>query len=312
MRFIDLFCGIGGFRSALDKEGFKCVFSCDIDADAAASYRANFGECAICDIKTLPAEAVPPHDLICAGFPCQSFSLAGRGKTFGDPRGQLFRHIVRIAGHHRPRALILENVPGILFHKADGAIKTIIDAFRAIGYDVDYNVLDASKYGIPQARRRVYFVITRKDLSIAAVFPHPLPGKPPKVRDYLLHPSELNGDNGKLFIKGRRFIAVVPSKDDTKPVKVGYIEDDWQGRRVYSIDAPGTTILANNHTLDRNGGLYMVDGAVRRLHITEAKRLMGFDDGHIVSKGNKGFKELGNAVIPAMVTHVFRSMRNMQ
>ena len=105
-RFIDLFCGIGGFRIALEKEGCECVFSSEIDTHASEAYYKNFNETPQGDITKISEKEIPAHDILCAGFPCQSFSLAGHHGGFQDPRGQLFFEIIRIAKYHKPLSLI--------------------------------------------------------------------------------------------------------------------------------------------------------------------------------------------------------------
>lgn len=118
--FIDLFAGIGGFRVALEAEGLRCVFSSEIDQYAREAYAANFGEFPSGDITQINAEDIPTFDVLCAGFPCQPFSIAGKHRHQDDPRGNLFLEIVRIADYHKPKVLLLENVPHIL--KLTGAL----------------------------------------------------------------------------------------------------------------------------------------------------------------------------------------------
>lgn len=164
IKFIDLFCGIGGFRFAAEevfpKYGAeaKCVFSSDIDHYARKAYHANFGEYPSGDITNIDAQDIPDHDLLFAGFPCQPFSIIGNGKGFNDTRGTLFFDIVRIIDAKRPKAFVLENVKRLVSHKGGHTFKRIIQALRQIGYTVDFRVLNALDYGLPQKRERVIIV----------------------------------------------------------------------------------------------------------------------------------------------------------
>ncbi|MCA6071863.1 MAG: DNA cytosine methyltransferase, partial [Endomicrobium sp.] len=157
-KFIDLFCGIGGFRVALEKRGLECVFSSDIDSYAQEAYKQNFGEKPSGNIMEIPANKITKHDILCAGFPCQSFSISGKKRGVTDSRGRLFYEIHRIADYHKPYILLLENVKNILTIDGGSVIKIIETKLDEIGYNLHKHVLNASYFGIPQARERVYFV----------------------------------------------------------------------------------------------------------------------------------------------------------
>ena len=119
--FIDLFCGIGGFHSALSSLGGQCVFASDIDKHAAESYKKNYGIVPYGDITKIDVKSIPNHDIICAGFPCQPFSISGNQKGFDDPRGKLFFNVVEIAKHHKPKVIFLENVKNFEKHDKGNA-----------------------------------------------------------------------------------------------------------------------------------------------------------------------------------------------
>ena len=138
--FIDLFSGIGGFHLALNSFGAKCVFASDYDKDAQKVYEYNFKLKPYGDITKIESEEIPKHDILCAGFPCQSFSISGNQKGFDDTRGTLFFDIVRIANYHKPKILILENVKNLKTHDKGKTLKTIISKLESIGYNVNYNV----------------------------------------------------------------------------------------------------------------------------------------------------------------------------
>ena len=158
LRFVDMFCGIGGFHVALSSLGMECVYACDIDESARAAYRANFGIKPAGDIVGISAADVPEHDIFCAGFPCQPFSIIGDRAGFDDSRGTLFFEIARIVKAKRPAALILENVRQLATHNGGQTIGKILDTLKKIGYTTDFRILDARNFGLPQKRERVLIV----------------------------------------------------------------------------------------------------------------------------------------------------------
>ena len=162
IRYFDMFAGIGGFRSALEAiGGFECVGYCEIDKYARQAYEAMYnteGELFFEDARKIVPEQLPDIDLICGGFPCQSFSIAGARKGFDDIRGTLFFEIARIAAVKRPEFLLLENVFGILNHDESRTFETILSTLDGLGYDVAWQVLNSKNFKVPQSRNRVYIV----------------------------------------------------------------------------------------------------------------------------------------------------------
>jgi len=173
IRFIDLFCGIGGFRLGLERasEKFKCVWSCDIDKYARQIYKKNFREEPEGDITKIPAESIPDHDLLCAGFPCQSFSIAGKRKGFADTRGTLFFEICRILRAKRPSYCLLENVKGLLSHDEGKTYEVILESLDELGYGVQWQVLNSKHFGVPQNRERVFIIGHLRGKRRPEVFP---------------------------------------------------------------------------------------------------------------------------------------------
>ena len=164
IRFIDLFCGIGGFRLALERAARRhqrpaaCQFSCDIDPECRKAYAANFGETPSGDITAVAAERVPDHDLLLAGFPCQPFSIIGHRKGFDDTRGTLFFHIARILAAKQPAAFVLENVKLLVGHNQGRTLARILETLRGLGYHAECKALNALDFGLPQKRERVFIV----------------------------------------------------------------------------------------------------------------------------------------------------------
>ena len=179
-----MFAGIGGFRAGLDRAGgFQCVGHCEIDKHADASYRAihNIGEEEkyYPDARTIDSGDLPNFDLLCGGFPCQSYSTAGRRLGFADPRGTLFFELARLAEARRPAYLLFENVPGLLSHDKGQTFGTILSTLGELGYYVEWCVLNSANFHVPQSRRRVFLVGYLDPRCTGKIFP--LPGNDSKA-----------------------------------------------------------------------------------------------------------------------------------
>lgn len=168
--FIDLFAGIGGFKLAMQNLGGKCVFASEWDKEAQKTYQANFGDVPFGDITKSEVKKYIPNqfDILCAGFPCQAFSIAGRRGGFEDTRGTLFFEVAEILKKAKPKAFFLENVKGLVSHERGATLETILNVLRNdLNYYVpDPKVLNAKDYGVPQNRERIFIVGFRKDLRI--------------------------------------------------------------------------------------------------------------------------------------------------
>jgi DNA (cytosine-5)-methyltransferase 1 len=164
LKFIDLFCGIGGFHQALIKLNAKCILACDIDKFCREVYTNNYAITPCEDVKKIDPLELEDFDIICGGFPCQAFSNAGKKKTFEDDRGLLFDEIIRIAKHKKPKFMFLENVKHILKVGKGEVIKYIKEKLDSINYNVQIFNMSPHEYGVPQQRERVYFVCVRKDI----------------------------------------------------------------------------------------------------------------------------------------------------
>ena len=175
IRYLDLFSGIGGFREGLTRAGgFTCMGHCEIDKFADKSYRALFdteGEWFCSDIQKADPDEIPAFDLLCAGFPCQPFSIAGNLGGFSDPRGTLFFEIARLAAARKPAYLLLENVPNLLSHDGGRTFASILHALDRLGYGVEWQVLNSSDFGVPQSRKRLYLIGYLDERCRGKVFP---------------------------------------------------------------------------------------------------------------------------------------------
>lgn len=167
-KFIDLFCGIGGFHQALTSLGGECVFASDIDKECQKTYFDNYGIMPVGDITKVAAEDIPEHDVLCGGFPCQAFSHAGKQLGFNDPtRGTLFFDIMRIVKHHHPKYMLLENVKNLALHDGGHTWEVIYQNISDAGYNLLRKPVIFSPHfiGIPQNRERVFIMCVRKDIG---------------------------------------------------------------------------------------------------------------------------------------------------
>lgn len=162
--YVSLFSGIGGFETALNSLGGSCVLASDFDKYANQSYKALYGEETSGDVTKIDAAQVPHHDILVGGFPCQSFSVAGNRGGFEDARGTMFFEVARIAKRRKPKAIILENVKGLVSHDKGTTLDTIFKTLNDIGYTVDFEILNSKFYGVPQNRERIFIVALRDDL----------------------------------------------------------------------------------------------------------------------------------------------------
>lgn len=308
VKYIDLFCGVGGFRHALNSHGIQCVFSSDIDPDARLIYAQNWGEEPAGDIGQVEETDIPSHDVLCGGFPCQPFSIAGNQGGFEDARGTLLHEILRIARHHQPRVLFLENVKNFLGHADGKTLTTTLSLLNRAGYKVHYSLLNASHYGVAQKRERVYFVCFRKDLGITDFqFPKPsdedvavedivLPGNDPRLDDLIIERTDL------------RMKENLPTERENRTLRIGTVGKGGQGERVYSPKGHAITLSAFGGGIGAKTGMYLIDGKIRRLHPEECRRLMGFPEAfQLHDRPNVCYKQFGNSVAVPVVRKIFQS-----
>lgn len=194
LRFIDLFCGIGGFHVAMKSLGAECVFASDIDASCRETYFNNHGLMPAGDITKVAAEEIPPFDVLCGGFPCQAFSIAGNKLGMQETRGTLFFEIARIAQHHRPRWMILENVKNLAGHDGGRTWSVIHKTLDDMGYSVDPRpvIFSPHRLGIPQNRERFFILCQRKDLGPVPTFDYKSQPVECSIDDVLLDESEIS------------------------------------------------------------------------------------------------------------------------
>lgn len=285
LRFIDLFCGIGGFRFGLEMAARKrnistdCMFSSDIDAACQVSYETNFGEKPWGDITLKSADSVPDHDLLLAGFPCQPFSIMGQMKGFEDTRGTLFFDIARILKEKRPRAFVLENVKLLKGHNQGRTLKAIQDVLSSLGYKHDFRVFNALDFGLPQRRERIWIVGFTEDVP----FEWPLPGRPMLPLSSLLEDDVAEKHYVSDHIKQKRLKHCKPTDEPTI----------WHENKSGHISAyPYSCALRAGASYN-----YLLVNGERRLTPKEMLRLQGFPENFkIACTDSQTRKQAGNSL----------------
>lgn len=304
LTFIDLFAGLGGFRLALESCGAKCVYSNEWDRFAQEVYKNNFGETPDGDITKVDESSIPNHDILCAGFPCQAFSISGNQKGFEDSRGTLFFDVARIIKAKRPKVVFMENVKNFATHDNGKTLQIVQNSLDALGYSFFQKIINAADFGIPQKRERLYMVCFRKDLSLSSFnFPRSLVLNK-FVEDILLNDESLVQD---LYI-GRKDVVYNNVQNDSyinKPLRLGIVNKGGQGERIYSTKGIGITLSANGGGIFAKTGGYLVNGKPRKLHPRECARLMGFPDSYQLCKSNsQAYKQLGNSVVIDVLQYI--------
>lgn len=285
VKFIDLFCGIGGFRQAMEEACFEnnlfshCVFSSDIDIACQDSYEKNFGERPFGDITKINEKDIPDHDVLFAGFPCQPFSIIGQRQGFNDIRGTLFFDIARILKHKRPTAFVLENVKQLVGHDKGKTLKTILKTLQELGYYVNYAVLNALDYGLPQKRERV-IIVGHQD---PVFFSFPAPQKPYKPLTAILEKE----------VEKKHYASTYITEKRKAKHKSDYKLSIWHENKAGNICSyPFSCALRAGASYN-----YLLVNGERRLTPREMFRLQGFPDSYkIIGNDSQARKQAGNAV----------------
>jgi len=310
-KFIDLFAGIGGFRIAMQNLGGKCVFTSEWDKEAQKTYRTNFGDVPFGDItKEETKKFIPDEfDVLCAGFPCQAFSIAGRRGGFEDTRGTLFFDVAEIIKRKQPRAIFLENVKGLRNHNGGRTLETILNVLRN---DLNYyvpepQIMNAKDFGVPQQRERIYIVGFRKDLGITEFeYPTPIDKKVTfsEVKEKSIVPT-------KYYLSTQYLKTLVNHKDrhESKGNGFGYaiIKDDSIANSIV-VGGMGRerNLVIDNRITDytpttKIKGIVNREG-IRKMTPREWARLQGFPDNYIIPVADaSAYKQFGNSVaVPAI------------
>jgi DNA (cytosine-5)-methyltransferase 1 len=351
LRVVDLFAGIGGFRKGFeqaDSNFYQFVYSNEWDKYANSIYKQHFGECDIRDITTVYSGDIPDHDLLIGGFPCQSFSVAGKRGGFEDTRGTLFFEIARILRDKRPRYLLLENVKGLLTHDEGKTFSTIIGVLADLGYDVQWQVLNSKNFGVPQNRERVFIIGHLRTEPRPKVFPLTESDRWDYAtqRDSRSEGERLRSDDPQVATT----LAARDYKGGGNLIQVGNIDTKGHNSiwgRVYDTEGISSTLNAHGGGLGAKTGLYAIpvltpdrvekrqngrrfkeDGepsftltaqdrhgvmtdntSIRRLSPVECERLQGFPDGWTLPlSDSQRYKTLGNAVTVNVIEAIGRKL----
>jgi DNA (cytosine-5)-methyltransferase 1 len=310
-KFIDLFAGIGGFRLAMQSLGGKCVFTSEWDEQAKKTYAANFGEVPFGDITKEETKKFIPDgfDVLCAGFPCQAFSIAGKRGGFEDTRGTLFFDVAEIIKRKKPKAFFLENVKGLRNHDKGRTLATILNVLREdLGYYVpDPQIMNAKNFGVPQNRERIFIVGFRKDLGISEFeYPEPLE-KVVSFEDV----KEETVVSVKYYLSNQylKTLKEHKARHEGKGNGFGYeiIPDDGIANAVVCGGMGRERNLVYDDRLEDFSPITHIKGEVNRLGIRkmtprEWARLQGFPDNYVIPVADaSSYKQFGNSVaVPAI------------
>jgi len=316
--YIDLFAGMGGFRLALDGAGGKCVYSSEIDPTCRSLYKRNFGDEPDGDIKKADEKSIPDHHLLAGGFPCQSFSIAGKKMGFSDPRGTLFFDILRIVKAKKPNALLLENVKHLSKHDGGRTLETIKRSLEELGYMFSWKVMNAAHFGVPQNRERTIMVAsTREKFDFGAIdskktpvrsikeILDPVPCEILPKSEYTLLPEShwKRQDSGLVFVgyrnkPGRKRGA----KEGTEHLSRFH----KQPNRIYHANGVHPTLASQESA----GRYWVFDGEiVRRLSVEECLATQGFPPNHEMPNNRSAAnRQIGNSIPPPLVLPVAEEM----
>jgi DNA (cytosine-5)-methyltransferase 1 len=307
LKYVDLFCGIGGFRVATEivcqEHQIKplCVFSSDIDKNAIATYQANYGEKPDGDITQIAASKIPDHQILFAGFPCQPFSICGKLDGFDDIRGTLFFDIARILKTKKPYSFILENVKQLQGHKSGQTLRRIIEILEDIGYYTYYKVFNALDFGLPQKRERIFIVGFLEPIKFEWIVER----KPMKSLDEILETSVSSSYYASEKIRNNRLVKYQG--------KIEQYPTIWHENKSGHISAyPYSCAMRSGASYN-----YLLVNGERRLTEREMLRLQGFPDSfQIISSYSAMRKLVGNSVaIPCVTTvikSIFKAVENYQ
>lgn len=298
--FIDLFAGIGGTRLGFESAGGKCVFTSEWDQHAQKTYMANFNEMPQGDITQINTADVPDFDVLLAGFPCQPFSSIGKRAGFmHKTQGTLFYDVARIIEAKRPKAFLLENVQGLLTHDSGKTLSTILEVLSELDYDVQYRIINAADFGVPQMRKRVYIVGIDRNLK----------GIDPSRFTFPEGDPENHADIGKFIESGAEGYSI------SEHLQKNYLHklDDGRPKIVTpNTKGPAKTLVASYHKIQRLTGTFVKDGptGLRLYTENECKALMGFPrDFKIPVSRTQMYRQFGNSVVVPVVSAIAEQMK---
>lgn len=319
VRYIDLFAGIGGFRTAFDKAGFKCVFSSEINEACQKVYEKNYEEIPAGDITKIDIDSIPDFEVLCGGFPCQPFSICGKKKGFEDTRGTLFFEIYKIIEKKQPLAVVLENVKHLVDHDNGNTFRVIIQSLYNLGYEVEYRILNSSQYGVAQSRERIIIVATKHGKFN---FDNMQKSEPVFIKDILDKTGNFEIlDKSEYTLLDSTLVKKQPSglifcgyrnkniwKKGIRPNTEYLSRCHRQPNRIYSSHGIHPT-LPSQETSGRFWIYIPEQDIVRKLTINECYKLMGFPETFIRDENlGNAYKQCGNSVVVPMIYELAKSI----
>lgn len=315
IKYIDLFCGLGAFHSAfnfISTPGitYKCVFACDIDSNVRKLYNSNYKITPFGDINEVDIVNIPTFDILCGGFPCQPFSIAGKKEGFDDKiKGNLFFSILKIIDIKTPNTIILENVKNLLSINNGDTFETIKTELEKRGYFINYKIIDSKYYNSPQSRQRLFIIGNKQKTFIF-----------PEIKNNIISVSSIidNAETRFLNYNDKYNLEKCNENDNKNNCKMLYKlinkktnKGGRQGERIYCINHCGPTICASSGGPGSKTGLYYINNMVRKLNVIEGIRMFGFDDNYI---WNEFVKEedmlfyLGNSIVVDVLKIILKSL----
>lgn len=299
-KYIDLFAGIGGIRIPFQELGGKCVFTSEWDKFAQKTYRVNFGDEPEGDITKIPSKNIHDFDILLAGFPCQPFSQAGLKKGFSDTRGTLFFEIERILKEKRPKAFLLENVKQLKGHDKGRTLQVILEHLTSLNYYVNYEILRAGDFGVPQNRERIYIVGFNKDyfeISPQYTFEFPSP----------THNKTRLGDILEKNVDEKYTISDALWEGHQRRKKEHREKGNGFGYTLFNEESEYTNTISARYYKD--GSEILIDQGEgsnpRKLTPRECARLQGFPEDYIIPVSDtQAYKQFGNSVAVPVVRAV--------
>ncbi len=313
IKFIDLFCGLGSFHESFKKseKNYECVFACDINENVRRIYEENYFIKTHGDINKIDiSKDIPDFDILCAGFPCQPFSIAGKKEGFNNKeKGNLFYNILDIIDIKNPNTLILENVKNLLTINHGDTFNIILNELEKRGYYVSYKVIDSKYYNSAQSRQRLFIICNKiKKYVFKEIKNDIIPVSSIIDKE---ETNYLDYDNKYILVKNKCSNRKNTCNMLFKLINKKTGKGGRQGERVYSPNSCGPTICASSGGPGAKTGLYYINGKIRRLNVEETLKMFGFNKNYkwknIVNKEEMLFC-LGNSIVVNIIDEIIKDL----
>lgn len=306
MNVVSLFSGAGGLDLGFIRAGHNVIWANDLFHDAVQTYRTNIGEHIVeGDIHSISSDNIPDCDIVIGGFPCQGFSIANTGRHADDERNVLYLQLLRVIQEKQPIFFLAENVKGILSLEHGAVFQTILSDFRNLNYQVQYKLVNAADYGVPQRRERVIIIGVRNDINFQYEYP---------IKNH----SENGIDGLPKWVSVKEAIEHFPDPDTPNNIpnhtysKYKMIFNGYMGKRRLDPDKPSPTITARG---DDKGGVVVHPhyNGIRRMTARELACIQTFpDDFTFIGNNSSVYRQIGNAVPPLLAYYIANQFNNYQ